>query len=170
MTYQILVLPCRVLCADLHSLPCGPISQRNGEGHGRLGATLCFSLSQGTYSPPERLLSSRELMQEKRWSQPPSAVQIPCSKGLSVLTLDDVQSLGCWCHVRFTLHCLSPLWNSWGTANSFVAPTAPTFLCRQFSTTAEPWLNVLCAIRFLPYPLFWRWFPGDSHHRAECFN
>lgn len=105
---------------SVHSLPCVPYPREMGKGTWRFGATLCFSLSQGTHSPAERLLSSRELMQEKRWSQPPSAVQIPCSKGFnSVLTLDAVQSLGCWCHVRFTLHCLPPLWNSWGPANSF---------------------------------------------------
>lgn len=128
MTYQILVLLCGVLCANLHSLPCVPYPREMGKGTWRFGATLCFSLSQGTHSPAERLLSSRELMQEKRWSQPPSAVQIPCSKGFnSVLTLDAVQSLGCWCHVRFTLRCLPPLWNSWGPANSFCG-----FHCSNF--------------------------------------
>jgi len=39
---------CALICAALPALTLGPTSQKDGEGRGRLGTTLCFSLSHGT--------------------------------------------------------------------------------------------------------------------------
>lgn len=73
-----------LICIALPAFTLGPMSQKDEDGRGRLDATLGLSLSHRTSGPPEWPLSKGKLMREERLSQPPQALLIPCSKGLTV--------------------------------------------------------------------------------------
>lgn len=114
-------------------------------------------------------------MREKRWSQPPKAVLIPCSKGLVTfghLMVSRTTDADAMEDLYSIVHYLDGIAEAL-QIHSLIFTTL-TFLCRQifriffffFTTDEMIWLNLLHTIHSIPYPLSRRRFPYNSHYTA----